>query len=40
MRTVSLANLDSFISTFLLVRKKNLSEAGRQIEFKEGDSYI
>lgn len=34
MRTVSLAILSSFISTFLMVQKMNLSEAGRRIEFK------
>lgn len=30
MRTVSLAILSSFIATFLMVQKKNLSEAGRR----------
>lgn len=40
MRTVSLAILSSFIATFLMVQKKNLSEAGRRIEFNEYDPYI
>ena len=40
MRTVSLAILSSFIATFLMVQKKNLSEAGRRIDFKEYDPYI
>ena len=40
MRTVSLAILSSFIATFLMVQKKNLSEAGRRIDLKEYDPYI
>lgn len=40
MRTVSLAILSSFIATFPLVQKQNLSEAGRRIDFKEYDPYI
>ena len=40
MRTVSLDILSSFIATFLKVQKKNLSEAGRRIDFKEYDPYI
>lgn len=40
MRTVSLAILSSFIATFLMVQKKNLSETGRRIDFKEYDPYI